>query len=334
MTNDTARTVAVLGSSGGNLRSHGGDDPARLLAEVARQVRAAGLGLGVVQFVAAQASMDGIDDSTAAELWALVEGRPTVVAQGPLSEVNVAARAADAQLAERVESGEIDALILVSADPTDTNAATVRAAVAQGLPAAGTGGTSIANAQQAGLNLVAVSGTTGTTSTTRAVSYVAGLARHWKIRYQPLLGGSSESSAVEGPAWRRISIRGIMVGSIPAFIALALVLAISKIPGLQSLTEVFDLLMAGLPVVVAAVAARRVSALDEVGLVAGAVTGVLAVEGGILGGLVGGVLSGLIAARLIGWTLSNRFPATTATSSPGRSPACCPVCWCTTPSPR
>jgi fructose-specific phosphotransferase system IIC component len=309
------RRVLVIGSSGGNLRSHGGDDPARLIRDVGRQLEAAGFELAGVQLVAASASMDGIAETAPAELWGLEEGEPRVRAAGPLGEVNDLARRSDRELAERIRAGEVDALIMMSADPGDTNAQAVGAAVERGIPAAGTGGSSIAAAQRMGLRLVSVSGTTGTTSTTRAVSYVSGLARHWGTRYRPSLGGSSSaSSAATGgePAWRRISIRGIMVGSIPAFISLALVLAVSKIPGLDVLTPVFDLLIAALPIVVAAVAARRISGLDEVGLVSGAVAGILSQEGGILGGLVGGVLAGLLASLLIRWTLAWRFPATTA----------------------
>lgn len=345
------RRVAVVGSSGGNLRSQGGDDPARLLGEIQRQLAAAGFRLVAVQFVAAQASMDSAGDSTPAQLWELSEGHPVPTVSGTLAEVNEAARTSDSILAERVEVGQVDALVLVSADPTGTNSATVTAATAAGIPAAGTGGTSIAQAERAGLNLVSVSGTTGTTSTTRAVAYVSGLARHWKVRYRPVLGHpplevshAGASGAVAGApgsggagpggagtahegdpassphgaignrdaAWRRISIRGIMVGSIPAFIALALVLATSKIPLLSGLSEVFDVLIAGLPIVVAAVAARKVSALDEVGMVAGAVAGILASTGGLLGGLAAGILAGLLASWLIGWTLAHRFPATTA----------------------
>lgn len=349
------RRVAVIGSSGGNLRSQGGDDPASLIGEIQRQLAAAGFRLVTVQFVAAQASMDSAGDSTPAQLWELSGGRPVSTVSGTLAEVNETARTRDSILAQRVEVGQVDALVLVSADPTGTNSATVTAAAAAGIPAAGTGGTSIARAERAGLNLVSVSGTTGTTSTTRAVAYVSGLARHWKVRYRPVLGhppvelsdggvpgpGSDElgsdgpgpsgqGAAHEGDpvsptpggsgsgirahyaAWRRISIRGIMVGSIPAFIALALVLATSKIPVLSGLGEVFDVLIAGLPVVVAAVAARKVSALDEVGMVAGAVAGILASRGGLLGGLTAGILAGLLASWLIRWTLAHRFPATTA----------------------
>ncbi|MBN8881162.1 MAG: hypothetical protein J0H73_02475 [Salana multivorans] len=310
-----SRRVAVLGSSGGNLRSHGGNDPEKLIGDVRRQLDAAGIELSDVQFVSAQASMDNVSDSTPAELWQLVDGRLAVTASGDLATVNEAARRADTALAARILAGEVDGLVLMSAYPTGTNAAAIQAAADRSLPAAGTGGTSIAKAQQLGVNLVAASGTTGTTSTTRAVANVSALAKHWKLRYKPVLGGSSSGTAgaSEEAAWRRISIRGIMVGSIPAFIALALVLAFSKIPFLTDpLTEVFDVLMLGLPVVVAAVAARKISGLDEVGIVAGAVTGILSASGGILGGLVGGILSGLLAAWLIGWTLRRGFPATTA----------------------
>ncbi|WP_433869457.1 hypothetical protein [Saccharopolyspora sp. CA-218241] len=305
-----AKRVAVLGSSGGNLHSHGGDDPAALLGDIRRQLAAAGVELAAIQFVAAEGSMDGIAEDAPAALWALRDGAPAVVERGPLAAVNAAARERDGQLAEAVRTGEVDGIVLVSADPDDINHLTVRAAADAGLPAGGTGGTSLAGARALGLDLVAASGTTGTTSATRAVSYAAGLARHWGLKYRPSIG--SATTAAAGSPWRRISPRGIMVGSIPAFIALALVLAVSKIPGMDFLGPVFDTLMDGLPVVVAAVAARRVSGLDEVGLVAGVVAGVLAVPGGVLGGLVGGVLAGVLAAALLGWTLARRFPATTA----------------------
>ncbi|QUY63826.1 hypothetical protein [Gulosibacter molinativorax] len=310
-----ARRIAVLGSSGGNLRSHGGDDPVKLLGDIRKQLGAAGFELAEVQFVAADTSMDGASERSKAALWALADetgtGTITQIATGALAEINDIARERDAQLAARIAAGQVDALILVSADPSDTNNKAVLAAVEAGIPAAGTGGTSIATAQQLGLNLVSASGTTGTTSTTRAVAYVSGLARHWGVKYRPALG-SAVSSSVDEPAWKRISIRGIMVGSIPAFITLALILAVSKIPVLSGLSEVFDLLIGALPIVVAAVAARRISGLDEVGLVAGAIAGILSQPGGILGGLVGGILAGLPASWLIKLFLGWRFPATTA----------------------
>ncbi|SMX79024.1 Phosphotransferase system IIC components, glucose/maltose/N-acetylglucosamine-specific [Brevibacterium sp. Mu109] len=317
---DRARTIVVIGSSGGNLRSHGGDDPPRLISDVVRQAGAAGFDLVDAQFVAATASMDGISTKTPAKLWGVsADGVPYAHVDGTLDEVNAAAREQDAELARRIRAGEVDGLIIMSADPGDVNAQALAASAQAGLPVAGTGGSSIAKAQQLGVRLVAVSGTTGTTSSTRAVAYISGLARHWSVKYRPVLGGSSSGSVgapggavADAPAWKRISIRGIMVGSLPAFIALALVLALSRIPGADFLSPVFDLLLAALPIVVSAVAARRVSGLDEVGLVAGALAGILAQEGGILGGLVSGILAGLVAPTVIRWTLAWRFPATTA----------------------
>ncbi|TCP50087.1 hypothetical protein EV191_108176 [Tamaricihabitans halophyticus] len=313
----TARTyrVAVLGSSGGNLRSHGGDDPATLLGEVHRQLTAAGIELTAIQFVAAAGSMDSTEESAPATLWELVDGVPLPVQHGSLAEINELAARRDAELAEAVHAGRLDGLVLISADPAGTNQRVVRAAAAGQLPASGTGGTSIATAQSMGLRLVSASGTTGTTNATRAVAYTSGLARHWDLRYRPVLGASN--TVAKGSPWRRISVRGIMVSSIPAFIAMALLLAISKIPGLDVVSEVFDTLIDGLPIVVAAMAARKVSGLDEVGVVAGAIAGILSVPGGIVGGFVGGVLAGVLASYLLAWTLAHRFPATTANIAAG-----------------
>lgn len=306
--------IAILGSSGGNLRSHGGSDPALLINDVVRQLDAAGFVLEEVQFVSAASSMDGVSQTASAELWGYGENGPYVLEKGTLADINVLARENDERLAAKIRDGGIDGLIVMSHDPKDTNSRTIEAAATAGIPAAGTGGSSVAMAQQLGVQFVAASGTTGTTSSTRAVSYVSGLARHWKVKYRPRLGGSSTGSgaAADEPAWKRISIRGIMVGSIPAFISLALLLAFSKIPFLEGLTPAFDLMIAGLPVVVSAVAARKISGLDEVGMVAGAVAGILAQEGGILGGLVSGILSGLLAGAIIKRCLAWSFPATTA----------------------
>lgn len=93
---------------------------------------------------------------------------------------------------------------------------------------------------------------------------------------------------------------------------MAILLAFSKIPGLDTLSDVFEVLIAGLPIVIAAIAARKVSGVDEVGVVAGVTAGILAVDGGILGGLIAGILAGVLASYLLAWTFAWRFPTTTA----------------------
>ena len=85
-----------------------------------------------------------------------------------------------------------------------------------------------------GLNVVSASGTTGSTNRTRAVSYTAGLAKYWGLRYKPAIGSTREAVSEENPI-KRINFRGIMVTSLPAFIAMAITIAMSRIPGLDSL---------------------------------------------------------------------------------------------------
>src|SRR5690606_1210031 len=93
------RRVALVGSSGGNLHSHGGDDPAALIEEVRRQLNAAGIELAAVQFVAATSSMDTARGATPTALWQLVSGTPAPTSEGDLESVNEAARAVDQELA-------------------------------------------------------------------------------------------------------------------------------------------------------------------------------------------------------------------------------------------
>ncbi|WP_251033086.1 hypothetical protein [Bacillus sp. ISL-7] len=98
---------------------------------------------------------------------------------------------------------------------------------------------------------------------------------------------NNQLAASSGQPFQRINFRGMMLSSLPSFIAMALVLAFNKIPGLTMLGEVFDLMINALPVILAVVAAKQVADLDDVSIVAGIVAGVLSVKGGIIGGIIG-----------------------------------------------
>lgn len=103
------------------------------------------------------------------------------------------------------------------------------------------------------------------------------------------------------------------MSSLPGFIAMALILAVGKIPFLsESVGPLFDKLVGALPIIVAIIAAKQISGLDEVGIIAGAVAGVLSVEGGLLGGIIGGILAGVFSSYLLQWSFKRKFPATTA----------------------
>ena len=306
------KNIAVIGSSGGNLYNLGGKEPYKLLNELRTQCKSTQMQVSDIVFVGANASMDSATRETTAALYTLQDGEITAGETAKLEQVNAQAAEADAALAARIDAGEVDAAVIMSADPAHVNRLSLEAAARSRIPVVGTGGASMAAIQSMGCNVISVSGTTGTTNRTRAIAALTAISRHFKLKYSPLIGSTQSGGQIEGSIWKRISFRGIMMASLPGFIAMALVLAVGKVPGLEALSPVFDALIAGIPVVIAAIAARQVSGLDEVGVVAGVVAGLLSTAGGLIGGLVGGVAAGILAYYLIRLCLRLRFPATTA----------------------
>jgi fructose-specific phosphotransferase system IIC component len=316
------KKVAILGSSGGNLFYLGGKEPEKLLEELLLQIEAAGMVCGALQFIAAKASMDTVKEDTPAELYSWDESthKPTVIAKGTIAEVNTAASQLDSEIAAKITDGEIDAVIFMSADPNGTNKRAVEAITEMNLPATGTGGTSMAAIASKGVIVISTSGTTGTTNRTRAVTFLTSLSKHFGVPYRPIIGKAINNNQLEassGQPFQRINLRGMMLSSLPGFIAMALVLALSKIPGLTMLGEVFDLMINALPVILAVVAAKQVADLDDVSIVAGIVAGVLSVKGGIIGGIIGGILAGLLVQYIFRKCVEWKFPATTVNIAAG-----------------
>ena len=125
------------------------------------------------------------------------------------------------------------------------------------IPVVGTGGTSTSNARALGANVISASGTTGTTNRSRAVGYISALAAEWKLKYSAVIGKTTEVDTSN--IWKRINLRSIMMSSLPGFIAMALILAVGKIPFLsESIGPLFDKLVVALPVIVAIVAAKQI----------------------------------------------------------------------------
>ncbi len=168
-----------------------------------------------------------------------------------------------------------------------------------------------------GCNVISASGTTGTTNRTRAVAFISALSKEWKIKYTPIIGSSSGTKAQEGNIWKRINFRGIMMASLPGFIAMALTLALSKIPGLEGLEDIFNTLVGAIPVIVASIAAKQISGLDEVGIVSGIVAGLMSTEGGLIGGLAAGILAGILAYYIAIACFKWKVPGTTANIAAG-----------------
>ncbi len=308
------KRIAIIGSSGGNLFSQGGNNPKKLLGEVMTQANAANMRVSDISFVGATHSLDNIQSSTKASLYYLTEDDTLAATeQQSLNDTNELATQADEEIAKKIRNGEVDAMIVPSADPKRINKASLEAAAEKKIPIVGTGGTSMADIQHMGCNVVAVSGTTATTNRTRAISAITSLAKHFDIKYRPAVG-KTEADGQDGQTRLRdrISIKSIMLASIPGFIAMALILALSQIPWLEPLEEVFDILVEALPVIVAVVAAKQVSGLDETGIVSGVVAGVLSVEAGIVGGIIGGILAGIFSGFALKKAFEWKIPGTTA----------------------
>ncbi len=312
------RQLAVIGSSGGNLYNQGGSDPKKMMDEIFTQAGSAGIKVAYVQFVGTNASMDNISMDAKARLWTL-SGESSVGCseETSLKEINELAAAKDEELAGLIRDGKIDGIMLLSCDPKGINNKALTAAAEKKIPLAGTGGTSMAATQSMGCRVIAASGTTGTTNRTRAISAISAFSKEWGIKYSPIIASSQGSQVQQGNVWKRINFRGIMMASMPGFIAMALCLALSKIPGLGGLEEVFNTLVGFLPIVLAAIAAKQVSGLDEVGIVAGIVGGALSVDGGIIGGLIVGILAGVLSYYIISLCFKYKVPGTTANIAAG-----------------
>lgn len=306
------KRIAIIGSSGGNLYNLGGKEPRKLLGEIIIQAESASIEVTDIVFVGADVSMDSAKDTTGARLFTL-EGSEIVSTESTnLKDANQLALEADKKLATKIRDGHIDGIVVVSADPKVVNNESLSAAAETKVPIVGTGGTSMAQVQSQGARVLAVSGTTGTTNRTRAISAITTLAKELGLKYRPIIGGTSGPTTDQGNIRDRISIRGIMMASLPGFIAMALVLAISKIPALAEFGEIFNLLIGALPIVVAAVAAKQVSGLDEIGIVSGIIAGALSGSGGIIGGILGGILAGILAQFMIKKAFEWKIPGTTA----------------------
>ncbi|MDL4840196.1 PTS sugar transporter [Aquibacillus rhizosphaerae] len=313
------KKIAIIGSSGGNLYNLGGKDPNKLLNEIHNQTKNTELEVASIQFIAANESMDVVKASTKASLWTIdSSGAFSKNTEATLEKVNQQAQLLDNEIAEQILAGVIDGLIVMSGDPNGANQQALKAAAEKRIPIVGTGGTSMALISSMGAKVIATSGTTGTTNRTRAVSFVTSLTKHFGISYRPLLGkNDSNVEESSGLGLKNINIRGIMMSALPGFIAMALILALSKIPGLEPLGNVFDVLIGALPVIIAVIAAKQVSELDEVSIVAGVVAGVLSVDGGIIGGMIGGILAGLLVRILFQKFVEWRFPMTTVNIAAG-----------------
>ncbi|RYL97418.1 PTS sugar transporter [Sporolactobacillus sp. THM7-7] len=302
------KKIIVIGSSGGNLFHLGGSDPETLLKEIMIQSEANGFHITGIQFIAAEESLDRATDTTVAVLYGIKSERRQLgkIFSGSLKKANEKAALLDRSLAQKIRSGEVDGLVVMSADPEKVNKEVVDAAVEKNIPIVGTGGSSMSFVESRGANVISASGTTGTTNRTRAIAFISALCRYWKINDR----SSVYSKEDNGSQKVTVNLPGIMVSGLPGFIALSIVLATGKFPVFSELNTAFDVIIKALPIIISVLAAKQITDLGEVTLVAGILAGAFSASSGIIGGLVGGILAGLCVRYLLKQCIQWQFPMT------------------------
>ena len=116
------KKIAIIGSSGGHLFVLGGNDPRTLLEEIVNQAKAASIEVSHIAFVAASTSMDHVSDQTKGTLWTQGQDGPVATFEDTLKATNTQAEKESKKIAEAIKKGEVDGLVMVSADPQGINA--------------------------------------------------------------------------------------------------------------------------------------------------------------------------------------------------------------------
>lgn len=171
------KKIAFIGSSGGNLYKQSGNNLPAMMKEICGQTTAADMEITFVQYVLAYGSLDNVGPDSPATLYTWNGTEVQAVFQGTLTEVNVEAEKVDEKLAKKIDDGEIDGVMFVSASPDGANRQAMEACARTKIPMAGTGGSGVALTQNMGCNVLSASGTTGTTNRTRAVAFTTALAK-------------------------------------------------------------------------------------------------------------------------------------------------------------
>lgn len=199
------KKIAFIGSSGGNLYKQGGNNLPAMMKEIWQDRQRQQTWRLYLYSMYWHLVVWIMWDRTVRQLYIHGGTEVQAVFQGTLTEVNVEAAKVDAKLAKKIDDGEIDGVMFVSASPDGANRQAMEACARTKIPMAGTGGSGVALTQNMGCNVLSVSGTTGTTNRTRAVAFTTALAKYWKIKYMPVIGNTGENAAskAEGNIWKQ-----------------------------------------------------------------------------------------------------------------------------------
>ncbi|CAN0119952.1 unnamed protein product, partial [Scytosiphon promiscuus] len=305
-------------------------DGLSLLRLAKTELQRAGVHLAAVQFVACSEPLDVASPNSAATLWVAggsdIDQDLVVAAEGTLAEVNTAAKREDARIAAALRAGycggqhndretttveeiptataepeagrlpPLHGLVTISCDVEGVNRQTLTAARDCRAPVVGTGGSSLGAVMAMGCLLVGSSGgSVATTNKSKVVSYVAGLAGHWRLGYD-------SAKALMQPLAPAATFAGCLPVQIGVMVAVALG-SRSTASSSSSLVE-----------------APQVSTLGDMATAAGIIAGSMCVED-TLAALAAGTLAGYLCSKMTGYALDFGVPATAlslyATASSG-----------------
>ena len=195
-----------IGSSGGNLYKQGGNNLPAMMKEICGQTTAADMEITFVQYVLASGSLDNVG-RTVRQLIYMEWNRSTGSIQGTLTEVNVEAEKVDAKLAKKIDDGEIEGVMFVSASPDGANRQAMEACARTKIPMAGTGGSGVALTQNMGCNVLSDIWNNRNNESYKSRCIYDSTCKYWKIKYMPVIGNTGENAAskAEGNIWKRIN---------------------------------------------------------------------------------------------------------------------------------
>ena len=183
-----SKRVALLGSSGGGTATLGHTDARNLIETIALELESIGATLTIVYFVAAAVAFDSITSEEDEQVVLYYYRNGTLDCEKEdLRTINEqCTRRHDKALADKIQQGEIDAIVCISCNATLFDS-TFRSAKRRQIPITGSGGTSLSLISAIyGLRLVGnAGGSVASTTYTRAVSYTSALSSHWNIQYRP-----------------------------------------------------------------------------------------------------------------------------------------------------
>ena len=201
------KKIAFIGSSGGNLYKQGGNNLPAMMKEICGQTTAADMEVTFVQYVLASGSLDNVGPDSPATLYTWNGTEVQAVFQGTLTEVNVEAEKVDAKLEKKIDDGEIDGVMFVSAVRTGLTDRQWRPAQERRFRWPERAEVVSRSRRTWDVMFCQHLEQQEQRIVQDAVAFTTALAKYWKIKYMPVIGNTGENAAskAEGNIWKRIN---------------------------------------------------------------------------------------------------------------------------------